>query len=85
MNEGARQSIDEAQAARSELYATLNQLSDRLNYAKRVDEAVDRAEQRIRANRERNPVAFALVVTGAAVTVGLLVWAGASKLVSRRA
>lgn len=66
--------VAEAEVARAELYQTLGQLRDRLNYARRFDEAVDRTRDRISAQKRENPVGFAAGVAGAAAIAGLVVW-----------
>lgn len=72
-----------AEEARSELYDTLTQLSDRLNYAKRFDAAVDRTQVRLKEEQKENPLGFALAVAGVAVAVGLVTWTVASKIVTK--
>lgn len=72
------QGVADAAQARAELYDTLSQLKVRLNYAQRVDDAVDDAKQRIAAEKRRNPLAFAAGVAGAAAIAGLAVWGIAS-------
>ncbi|MFT4231555.1 MAG: DUF3618 domain-containing protein [Leucobacter sp.] len=75
--------VAEAAAARSELYDTLSQLKDRLNYAQRVDDAVHEAKLRVAEEKQRNPLGFALGVAGVAAAAGLVVW-GAAAAVARR-
>lgn len=74
--------ITAAQHAREELYDTLAQLRDRLDYAQRVDDAVDRASRRIAAERRENPLGFALGVAAVAGAVGLAAW-GVARWVMR--
>lgn len=76
-------SMQDAQVARAELYETLSLLSDRLNYAQRFDDAVDRTQKRLHRKQMENPVGFALAVAGVAATVGVLAWAGTAKLIKR--
>lgn len=67
--------IAEAEVARAELYDTLGQLSDRLNYAKRIDEATERVGLRIREERRERPLVFVAGVVVAAAAAGAVVWA----------
>ncbi len=71
-----------AEHARDELYDTLGQLRDRLDYAQRVDDAVDRTSARISAAKRENPIGFAVGVAVTAVTVGVAAW-GIARLVAR--
>ena len=82
MSHRTEQGLNTAEAARTELYDTLSLLSDRLNYAQRFDDAVDRTQAKISRSQTENPVGFALVVAGVAITVGVIAWAGASKLLN---
>lgn len=75
--------VAEAAAARAELYDTLSQLKDRLNYAQRIDDAVADAKVRIGEQKRRNPLGFAVGVAGVAATAGLVVWGAASALAKR--
>ncbi|WP_217133559.1 hypothetical protein [Leucobacter chinensis] len=74
---------EEADLARVELYETLSLLSDRLNYAQRFDDAVERTTEKLQEERKTNPVGFALAVAGVAATVGVLAWVGASKIIRK--
>lgn len=74
--------ITDAQRAREELYDTLGQLRDRLDYAQRIDDAVDRTTRRIAAEKRENPVGFAAGVAVVAGAVGLAAW-GLARLVMR--
>ena len=76
-------SLEDAQVARVELYRTLAQLSDRLDYAQRFDDAVDRTRSRLQRRQRENPVGFAVLVAGVAVTVGVVAWAGTAQLLKR--
>ncbi|KUF08490.1 hypothetical protein [Leucobacter sp. G161] len=67
--------IAEAEVARAELYDTLGQLSNRLNYAKRIDEATERVGLRIREERRERPLVFITGVVVVAATAGAVVWA----------
>lgn len=78
-----QQGIIDAGEARQELYGTLSQLRDSLNYAKRIDDAVDDARVKIARQRRRHPVAFLVGVAGAAAVVGAVVW-GVSSAVAKR-
>ncbi|GAA1574651.1 hypothetical protein ACIFOC_02910 [Leucobacter aridicollis] len=71
--------IAEADAARAELYDTLGQLSDRLNYAKRIDDATQRVGLRIREERTERPLVFVAGVVAVAATAGVIVWAIAKR------
>ncbi|MBC9927101.1 MULTISPECIES: DUF3618 domain-containing protein [unclassified Leucobacter] len=75
--------VAEAAMAREELYTTLAQLRDRLNYAQRVDDAVDDAKARIAETRRSRPLVFAAGCAGVAVAAGLVVW-GVARGISRR-
>lgn len=76
--------VAEAQTARAELYDTLSLLTDRLNYAQRIDDAVDRTKVRFSRLREEKPVEAVAIVAGAAVAVGVVVWAVAAGLTRKR-
>ncbi|KAM9861933.1 hypothetical protein ACI1US_02206 [Leucobacter sp. BZR 635] len=71
--------VADAQAARAELYDTLGQLSERLNYAKRIDDATARVGERIREERRARPLVFVAGVVAVAATAGVLVWSIARK------
>lgn len=73
----------ETSQARAELYDTLGQLRDRLNYAQRVDNAVDRAKARIAAQKREEPAKFLALVTVVASGAGLAAW-GIARAVARR-
>lgn len=75
--------IDDAARARAEVYETLGQLQDNLNFAKRIDEAVGDAKARFAAQRETNAVAFFGGLAGVAAAVGLAVW-GVASAIQRR-
>ncbi|WP_017792569.1 DUF3618 domain-containing protein [Leucobacter salsicius] len=81
--EHQQQGVADAAQARAELYDTLGQLTHQLNYARRVDEAIDGAKRRVVEARRTRPVAFAIAVAGAAAVVGLGVW-GVVRAVSKR-
>lgn len=81
MNE-TQDKLRDAHEARTELYETLALLSDRLNYAKRFDEAVDRTMERIDEEKEYNPLRFAIGVAAVAVAVGALAWVGTRKVLN---
>lgn len=74
--------VSAAQQARDELYQTLGQLRERLDYAQRIDDAVARASHRISAERRENPIGFAIGVAAAAAVVGVAAW-GVARLVRR--
>lgn len=78
-----QQGIADAELARAELYTTLSQLKDRLNYAQRVDDAVDDAKLRIIEQKQRNPLAFVAGVAGVAVIAGVVVWGVATTVAKR--
>lgn len=79
---GADPGVAAADLARAELYDTLGQLRDRLDYAQRVDDAVERAKRRMAAEKRENPVGFAIGIAAAAAAAGLAVW-GASRLIAK--
>ncbi len=83
MNNSKAQGIIEAELARAELYDTLGQLRDRLNYAQRFDDAMDRAGARIQEVKEEQPAVFATGVVVAAAAVGAIVWAVARGITKR--
>ncbi|MFC5337032.1 hypothetical protein [Leucobacter denitrificans] len=83
MNKSKAQGIIEAELARADLYDTLGQLRDRLNYAQRFDDAVDRVGVRIQEVKEERPAVFAAGVVVAAAAVGAVVWAVASGIAKR--
>lgn len=75
MSESKQQpGVTEADAARAELYTTLGQLRDRLDYAQRIDDATERAAHRIAETRRENPIGFALGAAAVAAAAGLIVW-----------
>lgn len=78
-----QQGVAAAQQARVELYSTLSQLKDRLNYAQRIDSAVDDARAKIADQKRKNPVAFVAGVVGAAAVAGAIVWGVASAAAKR--
>lgn len=75
------QGISEADLARAELYDTLAKLRDRLDYAQRVDDGVDRAKLRIAEFKRESPALFTAGVVGVAAASGLVVWAITRKVV----
>lgn len=75
--------VAEAGIARAELYDTLAQLRDRLNYARRIDDRIEETRQNFARAQRENPVGFAVGVVAAAATVGVAVW-GIASLVARR-
>lgn len=81
--EHQKQGVADAAQARAELYATLGQLTHQLNYARRVDEAIDRAKHRVTEAKRARPVAFAAAVSGVAAVVGLGVWGVVRAVVKR--
>jgi len=74
--------IAQAAKARTELYDTLAQLRDRLDYAQRVDDSIARAKRRIAAEKRENPLGFAAAAIGVAAVGGLVVW-GIARRVAR--
>ena len=77
----AEAGVREADRARAELYDTLGQLRDRLDYAQRVDDAMDRAKVRIAEKKRENPLGFAIGVAAVAGTVGVAVWGIARRVI----
>lgn len=75
--------VADAKLARAELYSTLTQLKDRLNYAQRVDNAVAEAKRRITEEKRSNPLGFAAGVAGVASIAGLAAWGIASAVAKR--
>lgn len=78
-----KEMLTETERARSELYATLGLLTERLNYAKRIDAAVDRTVRRIKVQKVRNPLGFAAGVAGVATLAGVVTWSIVSAVVRR--
>lgn len=76
--------VSEAEAARAELYGTLGQLRDRLNYAQRIDDAVDDAKMRIMQTKQNRPLAFIGGCVGVAAVAGLVVWGVARAIAGNR-
>lgn len=72
--------VAEAQQARAELYDTLGQLRDRLDYAQRIDDAAERGKRRIAEVQRENPAVFLAGVAGIAAVTGLAVWGVAQKV-----
>lgn len=71
----------EASQARDELYDTLGQLRERLDYAQRIDDGVARAKHRLAAEKRENPLRFAALALGTAAVCGVVVWAVSSKII----
>ncbi|WP_336660252.1 hypothetical protein [Leucobacter sp. USHLN153] len=78
-----REGIADAAHARAELYTTLSQLKVQLNYAQRIDNALEEAKLRLAQEHRRNPVAFAAGVAGVAALAGLAVWGVAARIADR--
>lgn len=74
--------VQAADRARTELYETLGQLRERLDYAKRFDDAMDRAGERIAREKQENPVGFMVGVAAVATAAGVAVW-GIVRLIAR--
>lgn len=74
--------VREADEARAELYTTLGQLRERLDYAHRLDVALERAKLRVAKQREENPVGFAIGIMSVAAAAGFAVW-GIARLITR--
>ncbi len=70
-----------AQQARAELYDTLGQLRERLDYAQRIDDQVARTRQQLAALRRQRPLGFAAGAAGVAVAAGLVVWGMTRKII----
>lgn len=81
--EDTQNRIDETEFVRAELYDTLGQLRDRLNFAARIDNRIERARIRVAAEQLENPVRFAVGVAAVAATVGVTVWGIASTVIRR--
>lgn len=75
------QGITEADRARAELYDSLAQLRDRLDFAQRIDDSLGRARARITAEKREKPLLFIAGVTAVAAVGGLAVWAIAKKVI----
>ncbi len=72
--------IAAAERARIELYDTLAQLRDRLDYAQRIDDSVARTKRRLAQEQRDNPLLFGAAVIGVAAAAGVAVWAVANKV-----
>lgn len=83
MNKTQADGVLDAEIARAELYDTLGQLRDRLNYAQRFDDATERLVDRIQEEKETRPLVFATGVVVAAAAVGAVVWAVATGIAKR--
>lgn len=81
--EQQQQGVVDAAEARAELYDTLGQLTHQLNYARRIDDAIDRAKLRVVEVKQTRPVVFVAAVAATAAVVGLGVW-GVVRAVSKR-
>ena len=81
--EEAQVGVENADYVRAELYDTLGQLRDRLNFAQRIDNRIDRARVKVSAMQLENPVKYAACVAGVAATVGVAVWGIANSIVRR--
>lgn len=68
------QGVQAAQEARTELYDTLGQLRDRLDYAHRFDQATQWL-------KHERPAAYAAAVVAVATVAGLVVWGVSAKIV----
>lgn len=75
--------IAEAARARAELYDTLGQLRERLDYAQRIDDSIARASHRIAEEKRENPLGFAVGAIAVAAVAGVAVW-GIARAVLRR-
>ena len=73
--------VDAAEQARKELYETLELLGERLDYAKRIDDAGAAAKAKVVEVKEEKPLAFYAGVAGIAVVAGLAVWGVTKKLI----
>lgn len=84
MSRSARaEGIAAAEVARAELYETLGQLRENLNYAKRFDQATDRFVDRVEEERRERPEVFIAGVVAVATTAGVVVWAVARGIAKR--
>lgn len=79
---GSDPGVSEAQRARVELYDTLGQLRDRLDYAQRIDDSLARTRRRIIRGKSENPLGFVLGVAAVAGAAGFTVW-GVARRVAR--
>lgn len=67
--------VAQAQVARAELYDTLGQLRNRLDYAQRIDDATERLMDRATEQKRERPLVFAAGVVAVAAVAGTVVWA----------
>lgn len=64
----------ETERARAEVTETLNQVIDKLNVSRRIDEKVAEWQERADEVRRTKPLVFAAGVVGVAAVAGLAVW-----------
>lgn len=83
MTEKRDPGVDAANAARAELYDTLSQLRDRLDFAQRIDDRVQETSRQLSDLRRRRPLEFAAGAVAVAGVAGLIVW-GIARRVARR-
>lgn len=81
--EERRLGVEAAEQARAELYDTLGKLTHQLNYARRIDESIDRGKARLLEVKATKPGAFVAGVAGVAAVAGLVVW-GVVRAASKR-
>ena len=82
-NDERARGVAQAQVARAELYDTLGQLRNRLDYAQRIDDATDRLMLRVEEQKRERPLVFAAGVIAVATIAGTVVWAIARGAASR--
>lgn len=75
--------MNETNNARADLYETLALLTDRLNYAKRFDDAVDEKVENLKRFKRHEPVLFVAAATAVSVAVGVGTWLLARKIIRR--
>ncbi|MBW1638848.1 MULTISPECIES: hypothetical protein [Microbacterium] len=74
--------VDPVASARAELKAALAAIEVKGNLPRRMEKAITRESARLRQEARTNPVKVTLIVVGAAVAVGGVVW-GVARLLSR--
>lgn len=75
--------MEETRHARAELYDTLGQLSERLNYAKRFDDAVDAEIAKVKRFKKQRPEIFVAAVVGISAVAGAATWLIARSVIRR--
>lgn len=75
--------LSETQVARADLHETFALLSDRLNVAKRFDDAVELRTEQIKELKKKNPAVFVAAVASVAMLAGVATWAVTTQILKR--